>query len=114
PSGASGLLVSSMAAFEQYQRQEAWTWEHQALIRARAVAGSPALAEIFAGQRRDVLRRPRDLAALREDIRRMRQRMRLELGTPVGTPLFDLKQDTGGLVDIEFIVQYLVLGWSAR
>ena len=114
PSGASGLLVSSLEAYERYQHNDAWTWEHQALVRARPVAGSAALAEKFQTVRREVLSRPPDRKALRADILKMRKRMRNELGTPQGSDLFDLKQDTGGLVDIEFIVQYLVLGWACE
>ena len=108
PSGASGLLVSSLEAFARYQREEAWTWEHQALVRARPVAGPPELTAGFAKVRREILCMARDPGRLRQDVVEMRRRMRQELA--VRKPgLFDLKQGEGGLVDIEFIVQYLVL-----
>ena len=113
PSGDSGMLVSSMEAFEAYQRGEAWTWEHQALVRARVVAGDPELAGHFAALRREILGRPRDDEALRQEVRDMRRRMRQELvKTPEGQ--FDLKQGEGGIADIEFMVQYLVLRWAYR
>lgn len=111
PSGRAGLLVSSFEAFAEYQRHEAWTWEHQALVRARVVAGPPALAERFAAIRREVLSRPRDPVLLRREVREMRERMRVELGS--GQPgWFDLKQDPGGIADIEFMVQYAVLAYA--
>ncbi len=108
PSGNAGMLVSSMAAFEAYQRQEAWTWEHQALVRARVVAGDARLAERFASVRREILARPRERTELRREVCEMRARMRAELGHPEPTR-FDLKQDSGGIADIEFMVQYAVL-----
>lgn len=115
PSGNSGLLVSSLAAFERYQMSDAWSWEHQALVRARAIAGDPALAERFDEIRRAILCRPRDRAELAREVRAMRERMRTHLGTPQRTSaseVFDLKQDPGGIVDIEFMVQFLVLAES--
>ena len=112
PSGASGLLVSTIAAFESYQKTEAWTWEHQALLRARPVAGSAELGDAFLGVRREVLTRPRDTATLREEVATMRARMRAELGA-ARAGRFDLKQDVGGIADIEFLVQYLVLANAA-
>jgi len=111
PSGSSGLLVSSLAAFEEYQRETAWTWEHQALVRARAVAGDPAVASQFRRIRAEILARPRDPASLRREVTDMRERMRRELARG-GAGLFDLKQDRGGIADIEFIVQYAVLRWA--
>ena len=111
PSGASGQLVPNVQAFEEYQHQDAWTWEHQALVRARAVAGDPAIAERFGAVRRAVLARGRDCAALREEVCDMRERMRQELGTRRGGR-FGLKQDPGGIADIEFMVQYGLLAWS--
>ncbi len=81
PSGASGLLVSSLAAFERYQTQEAWTWEHQALVRARVLVGCRRLAEDFARVRTTVLGRARDLAPLRQEVSGMRAKMRESLGT---------------------------------
>ncbi len=111
PSGASGLLVSGVAAFRHYQESEAWTWEHQALVRARVVAGDPAIAEAFGAIRRTILSRPRDVAKLRHEVREMREKMRGHL--VAGTAgQFDLKQGSGGIADIEFMVQYGVLAWS--
>ena len=110
PSGNSGMLVSSIDAFADYQLNEAWTWEHQALVRARLVAGDRALEKPFARVREKVLAACADQPDLREQVRDMRERMRRELGSK-GTG-FHLKQDPGGIVDIEFMVQYLVLRWS--
>ncbi len=107
PNGESGLLVSSVAAFAEYQREHAWTWEHQALTRARFCAGNPAIGKQFEVIRREVLRAPRDPGKLRREIVEMRQKMRD--GHPNRTALFDIKHDPGGMVDIEFIMQYLVL-----
>lgn len=111
PSGASGLLVSDISAFSDYQREEAWTWEHQALVRARVVAGDPALAQHFEVVRREVLSRARDDATLRQEVREMRERMRRELAQG-GAERFDIKQGRGGIADIEFLVQYGVLRWA--
>lgn len=113
PSGSSGLLVSSIAAFAEYQRNEAWTWEHQALIRARVVAGSSSIAATFTDLRQEILSRERDPDALRHEVASMRERMRTEL-TRGGRDQFDIKQDTGGIADIEFLVQYAVLRWSGQ
>ncbi len=107
PNGESGLLVSTMAAFSEYQAQHAWTWEHQALTRARFCAGDTAIGRQFEAIREQVLRTPRDPVKLRQEIVEMRRKMRE--GHPNRTPLFDIKHDPGGMVDIEFIVQYLVL-----
>lgn len=112
PDGAKGLLVSTLDSYCDYQHQRAWTWEHQALVRARAVAGSPALAERFDAVRRAVLARPRDPRQLRDDVLAMRRRMRAELDRSRGA-LFDLKQGAGGLVDLEFLLQALVLEHGA-
>ena len=114
PSGNSGMLVASLAGFEKYQQSEAWTWEHQALVRARVVAGDESLAAAFEEVRQRVLGQPRDLAALRTDVREMRQKMRDQLGShePDNQAVFDLKQDAGGIVDIEFMVQFAVLAWA--
>ena len=113
PSGNSGLLVSSLKAFEDYQRSEAWTWEHQALVRARVVDGSPELADRFTALRESILGQPRDEAKLRQEVREMREKMRQHLGSKPSDDeeqrVFHLKQDRGGIVDIEFLVQYLVL-----
>ena len=108
PSGRSGLLVSSFAAFAEYQRHQAWTWEHQALTRTRLVAGPAALAERFQSIRREVLQQARDPATLRQEVREMRERMRTELDSSAAE-VFDLKQGRGGIADIEFVVQYEVL-----
>jgi glutamate-ammonia-ligase adenylyltransferase len=113
PSGKGGLLAQSIAGFEQYQRADAWTWEHQALLRARAVAGPAALRERFEAQRIAVLREAVRHDRLREDVRAMRERMRVELSRAApGT--FDLKQDAGGIADIEFLAQYWALHWAPR
>jgi [glutamine synthetase] adenylyltransferase / [glutamine synthetase]-adenylyl-L-tyrosine phosphorylase len=113
PSGKGGLLAQSIAGFEQYQRADAWTWEHQALLRARAVAGPPALHEHFETVRVDLLRSAVRRDTLRAEVRAMRERMRAELGrTSDGE--FDLKQDHGGIADVEFLAQYWTLKWSER
>jgi [glutamine synthetase] adenylyltransferase / [glutamine synthetase]-adenylyl-L-tyrosine phosphorylase len=109
PSGASGALVSSQESFRKYQKENAWTWEHQALVRARVIAGSDTLDNTFTKIREEVLGKQRDPTVLAGDIVSMRQRMRKELGSKKPDVTFHLKQDAGGLVDIEFIVQYLVL-----
>jgi glutamate-ammonia-ligase adenylyltransferase len=112
PDGASGLLVSSFASFEKYQRESAWIWEHQALTRARYCAGDPGIGARFEALREQVLRQPRDEAALRESILSMRQKM--HDAHPNKSDLFDLKHDAGGMIDIEFIVQFLVLRHAAN
>ncbi|MDH5217950.1 MAG: bifunctional [glutamate--ammonia ligase]-adenylyl-L-tyrosine phosphorylase/[glutamate--ammonia-ligase] adenylyltransferase, partial [Gammaproteobacteria bacterium] len=113
PSGKSGLLVSSVKSYADYQQNQAWTWEHQALIRARWVAGSESIAKQFAEIRREVLCRKRDQALLAGEVQSMRVRMRESLGSN-DPSRFDLKQDIGGITDIEFIIQYLVLRWAAE
>ena len=110
PDGASGLPVSSLAAFRNYQRNTAWTWEHQALTRARYVAGDARIGAAFEDEREAVLRLPRDPAKLGADIVAMRSRM--QAAHPNRTALFDLKHDPGGMVDVEFAVQFLVLAHS--
>ena len=112
PNGAAGLLVSHIDAFRDYQFKDAWIWEHQALTRARAVAGDAQISTRFEAIRIELLRRTRELASLRQEIRAMRDKMRQS--HPNDTPLFDLKHDRGGIVDVEFIVQYLVLGAAHR
>jgi len=107
PSGGAGLIVSSIDGFAQYQEQNAWTWEHQALLRARPVAGDPEVGKTFNQIRRAVLGRPRDKLKLRQEIAAMRARMREE-HKHAGAD-FDLKLDPGGLTDMEFLVQYWVL-----
>ncbi|HVC29369.1 MAG TPA: bifunctional [glutamate--ammonia ligase]-adenylyl-L-tyrosine phosphorylase/[glutamate--ammonia-ligase] adenylyltransferase [Gammaproteobacteria bacterium] len=112
PSGAAGLIVSSMESFDHYQRQQAWTWEHQALLRARPVAGEAEVGEAFEKLRREVLSRPRNDDALRREVAQMRVRM---LKEHVHTQAeFDIKLDIGGLTDIEFLVQYWVLKNAAQ
>jgi glutamate-ammonia-ligase adenylyltransferase len=108
PSGGSGVLVSHAEAFRDYQQNSAWTWEHQALIKARPILGDSLLTDHFESTRKDVLSRPRKKPKLQQEVVDMRDRMRKELLKPE-TGMFDLKQDTGGMVDIEFLVQYLVL-----
>jgi glutamate-ammonia-ligase adenylyltransferase len=116
PSGASGLLVSSLKGFRAYQEDTAWTWEHQALVRARLVAGDAAVGAGVDAVRRDILCQQRDPQALAAEVVAMRERMRREL-LPTQPPAgqeFDLKQGAGGIVDIEFMVQYAVLACSHR
>ena len=134
PAGASGLLVSSFSAFEKYQRTQAWTWEHQALVRARVVAGCAQLSDQFVRLRGEILSKPREEKTLRSDVSEMRVKMQEHLGSGSSSnrntnnssnsnsasdsnnknpPTFiHLKQDSGGVVDIEFIVQYAVLRWA--
>jgi glutamate-ammonia-ligase adenylyltransferase len=113
PSGISGILVQHVDAFREYQLNHAWTWEHQALIKARPVSGERLITSRFEGIRAEVLSRRRSRTALHTDVADMRSRMRAEHHRPEpGT--FDLKQDPGGIVDIEFLVQYLVLRHAHR
>src|SRR5229473_2993288 len=110
PSGAAGLLVSPIDAFARYQEHDAWVWEHQALSRARYSAGDPRVAEAFEAIREKVLKRKRDLPVLAREILSMRQKM--HAAHPNKSGLFDVKHDAGGMIDIEFTVQYLVLAHS--
>jgi [glutamine synthetase] adenylyltransferase / [glutamine synthetase]-adenylyl-L-tyrosine phosphorylase len=110
PSGNAGPLVTSLTAFGRYQRTQAWTWEHQALVRARPVAGDPALSTRFGDIRKEVLCRARDELVLKKDVVDMRERM-LKARPPADGG-FDVKHDRGGMVDIEFMVQYWVLRWA--
>lgn len=110
PSGGAGLLVSSMSAFKRYQLESAWIWEHQALTRARFCAGDAAIGAVFDALRRDLLQSERDPARLAAEVLAMRQKM--ADAHPNRSGLFDLKHDRGGMVDIEFIVQHLVLAHS--
>lgn len=112
PDGAAGMLVSSLEAFEYYQKEKAWTWEHQALIRARMVVGHPHLGQEFDRIRHLVLARKRNLEQLKIDVCDMRQKMRDSLGSKKAGE-FHIKQDKGGMVDIEFIAQYGVLAMAA-
>ncbi len=107
PNGDAGLIVSSLNGFRSYQRDSAWVWEHQALTRARFAAGDAQIGAAFEQERRAILSRERDLDALRKEVISMRERM--HEGHPNRSELFDLKHDDGGMVDIEFIVQTLVL-----
>src|SRR5207302_3862363 len=100
PDGVAGLFVSSLTAFGRYQREQAWTWEHQALTRARFVAGNASIGAAFETEREAILRSPRELLRLRDDIVEMRRRM--YAGHPNKSALFDLKHDSGGMVDVEF------------
>lgn len=108
PDGAKGLLVSSLASFSDYQRERAWTWEHQALVRARCIAGDASLGGAFENVRAETLARARDAGKLAEEVSAMRKRMRAELDRS-DAARFDLKQGEGGLVDLEFLLQFLVL-----
>jgi len=112
PDGASGLLVSSFTAFEKYQRESAWVWEHQALTRARFCAGDTAIGARFETLRAELLKMPRDKNELTHEVLTMRQRM--HDAHPNQSDLFDLKHDSGGMIDIEFIVQYLILQYAAH
>lgn len=112
PDGDSGMLVASLNGFERYQQDSAWTWEHQALVRARVVAGSASLAEDFNRIRHEVLAQPRDIPTLRTEVREMRSKMRDHLLSGVKDGVFDLKHGHGGIVDIEFMVQFAVLAWA--
>jgi glutamate-ammonia-ligase adenylyltransferase len=108
PAGKGGLAFTQIGAFEAYQRREAWTFEHQALLHSRWVAGDPALGAEFARVRRDVLVEGVRRQTLREDVLAMRERMRAEHTRP-RDGRFDLKHDRGGITDIEFLAQYWVL-----
>ncbi len=115
PNGNSGLLITSFDAFADYQQQRgsntAWTWEHQAITRARCVLGAPELAARFDAVREAVMTAPRDLPALQDEIRTMRERMRSAQHLREGR--FDLKHSPGGMIDVEFAVQLLLLSQSA-
>jgi glutamate-ammonia-ligase adenylyltransferase len=112
PNGESGLLVSSISAFAEYQHQHAWVWEHQALTRARFSAGDRQVGEAFEQIRKQVLCQPRELSKLRTEILVMRKKM--HDGHPNDSGLFDITHDSGGMVDIEFMVQYIVLAYAQQ
>jgi glutamate-ammonia-ligase adenylyltransferase len=112
PNGEAGLLVSSMAGFRRYQLESAWLWEHQALTRARFCAGDAAIGAVFEALRRDILTAERDREKLAAEVLAMRQKM--HEGHPNRSGLFDLKHDRGAMIDIEFVVQYLVLAHARR
>lgn len=111
PSGAAGMLVTSAEAFADYQKNEAWTWEHQALVRARVVYGDPQLTAHFDAVRREIMTLPREGKTLQTEVREMREKMRAHLGNKHRNR-FDIKADEGGITDIEFITQYLVLRYA--
>ncbi|HVN98604.1 MAG TPA: bifunctional [glutamate--ammonia ligase]-adenylyl-L-tyrosine phosphorylase/[glutamate--ammonia-ligase] adenylyltransferase [Steroidobacteraceae bacterium] len=113
PSGKGGMLITSIEAFEEYQRREAWTWEHQALLHARAVCGDAGLQQRFTELRARVLEQCVRRDTLRDEVRRMRERMRAELSAAKPGEI-DLKQDPGGIADIEFLAQYWALRWAAE
>ncbi|MCW8886346.1 MAG: bifunctional [glutamate--ammonia ligase]-adenylyl-L-tyrosine phosphorylase/[glutamate--ammonia-ligase] adenylyltransferase [Motiliproteus sp.] len=116
PSGNSGLLVSSIKAFRDYQLKEAWTWEHQALVRARVVAGCPRVKARFEEVRQEVISQQREQDTLRKEVLEMRLKMREHLGSKKSkqgeSGVFHLKQDAGGIVDIEFLVQFFALAYA--
>ncbi len=116
PSGNAGLLVTSLQAFEKYQENDAWTWEHQALVRARPIAGGARLAQKFQAVRGRIVGKQREIDKLRDEVSAMRYKMRDNLGTKViggaKPEVFHIKHDAGGIVDIEFIVQFCVLAYG--
>lgn len=112
PDGNSGLLVSTVQAFAEYQQHKAWVWEHQAITRARCVAGDAAIGTSFEQIRHQIMCQPRDTSALKQEIAHMREKMRDAHKPKAGR--FDVKQGVGGIIDVEFIVQYLVLAQSAK
>ena len=112
PSGSKGLLVSSLSGFEEYQEHSAWIWEHQALTRARYCAGDRSIGASFELIRKKILRRERNPLTLAHEVLAMREK--IHAAHPNKSGLFDLKHDRGGLIDVEFIVQYLVLGHAHR
>ncbi|MCW8934065.1 MAG: bifunctional [glutamate--ammonia ligase]-adenylyl-L-tyrosine phosphorylase/[glutamate--ammonia-ligase] adenylyltransferase [Gammaproteobacteria bacterium] len=114
PDGNAGMLVSNIHAYDRYQHEKAWTWEHQALIRARILCSSEHLKKEFDRIRRSILMRQRDLATLASEVVEMREKMRETLGGRDSDGKFHIKQDAGGLVDIEFIAQYGVLSCASK
>ncbi len=112
PNGASGLLVTPLSGFADYQQNDAWTWEHQALVRGRCVVGDSALSDKTMVIRQQVLAQERSEVSLKKDVSKMRAKMRAQLDKST-KQLFDLKQGHGGITDIEFLVQYAVLAWSS-
>jgi len=111
PNGASGLVATPFTGFVDYQDNDAWTWEHQALVRARCVLGDTALIQKVVGVRQTVLAKPREEKELAQKVVEMRVKMRQQLDKSKKEK-FDLKQGRGGITDIEFLVQYAVLAWS--
>jgi glutamate-ammonia-ligase adenylyltransferase len=113
PSGDSGLLVAPISSYEEYYTSQAWTWEHQALVRARFIAGDEELKNQYQAIRHRVLSLPRDKAQLKTEVREMREKMRTALATK-DSDKFDLKQSKGGIADIEFMVQFGILAEAAE
>ena len=113
PNGLSGLLVTDISGFKDYQQKDAWTWEHQALVRARCVTGDEELSKRIESIRQQILGQKRNLAILTKDVIEMRAKMRKQLNKST-VDLFDLKQGKGGITDIEFMVQYAALAWSSE
>jgi len=113
PLGHSGLLVSSLSFFEEYQNDQAWSWEHQALVRARMVVGTPQLRLKFNLLRRKILQKARDPQQLAREVSEMRDKMRIQKGSNLAKS-WDLKAGRGGIIDIEFLVQYFVLRFAAQ
>jgi len=111
PNGASGMIVTDLAAFQAYQQNKAWVWEHQALVRTRAIVGSKKLKASFETFKQQFISQARSLTALRKEVVEMRQKMQTSLDK-TNSDEFDLKQGAGGIVDIEFLVQYVVLGYA--
>ncbi|MDI1298802.1 bifunctional [glutamate--ammonia ligase]-adenylyl-L-tyrosine phosphorylase/[glutamate--ammonia-ligase] adenylyltransferase [Methylotenera sp.] len=112
PDGNSGLLVSSVTAFKEYQMQKAWVWEHQAITRARFVAGDKKIGEAFDAIRIEVMTQQRDLFQLKTEVQSMREKMRS--AQHIEANMFDIKHSVGGIIDVEFLVQYLVLGYAKQ
>ncbi|HSL61204.1 MAG TPA: bifunctional [glutamate--ammonia ligase]-adenylyl-L-tyrosine phosphorylase/[glutamate--ammonia-ligase] adenylyltransferase, partial [Desulfotignum sp.] len=112
PGGDAGMIVSHIDAFQDYMENQAWTWEHQALIRARPITGDISLLDRFSVIRHRILCTPRPAEALKQEVREMRERMRTQRLIPE-PGMFDLNQGSGGIVDIEFLVQYLTLRYGA-
>ncbi|MBU2979226.1 bifunctional [glutamate--ammonia ligase]-adenylyl-L-tyrosine phosphorylase/[glutamate--ammonia-ligase] adenylyltransferase [Alteromonas sp. C1M14] len=113
PSGNAGLLCCHIDGYEKYQREDAWTWEHQALVRARGITGERALLDQFQCIRKQILCAPRDINTLRQDVSAMREKMRTHLLSNTDNGV-DLKQCSGGITDIEFMAQYWVLSWAEK
>ena len=115
PDGDSGLVATTLTGFKRYQLESAWTWEHQALVRSRTVAGDPSLRASLEQLRREVLTMPREAPVLSASVRNMRHKMLTEQASMNrGVERFDIKRDQGGIVDIEFVVQYLVLAYASQ
>ncbi len=113
PNGASGLLVSSMEAFAYYQQKQAWTWEHQSLLRARAIVGEDDIQKNFSEIRQQTLQQMRDISKLQQDVKAMREKQYQQLANKQ-PEMFDLKHDRGGIAEIEFLVQYMVLSQAVN